>query len=276
MRKIIRVVACAGALLLVSSTHAAAKKTISNCRDVKDPRDRAYCLLLTDDAAALPLLEAIGLEIFHRSPVFGIADGQNFFYASENAGVIAAKTTEAPLMKMATADDPGAQLFAISGLKHMLSILRMGYAKGGKVDDVRFSKVIPSVTAVCLEKLQAGIEAIEIKAAGCLGESRDIRYSLPLTERAGSAKTVKTRDAAFRAFLEIGASEEGKENEVMKQLAHALEKPLSNPWQAEEVSYLGSVCGFLASNAPKERWAQEPAKTALKNIREEFPGPRRL
>ncbi|MHB8876484.1 MAG: hypothetical protein ACYC8T_22545 [Myxococcaceae bacterium] len=92
-----------GWLALLSLAPAAAnaekKGTVADCARQPPGREKAYCLLLTDDARALPELRDLALATGGDGSRWDIGVEQDFFYAAENAGVIAAKTTHEPLLE---------------------------------------------------------------------------------------------------------------------------------------------------------------------------------
>src|SRR5947209_7506880 len=139
-------------IVLLSATPVLAKGSVKECAGKATPRERAYCLLETNDRAAIPELIELALELASKDPELKITAAEDFFYAAENAGVIAAKTSDEALMQL-RGQDRASQLFATHALGHMLAILRMGYAKGGHDDEAALAARKPRVAKACLARV---------------------------------------------------------------------------------------------------------------------------
>ena len=226
-------------LLGLASASAEEKPTVADCARQPPSREKAYCLLLTDDARALPGLRDVALAKAGDGSIWDLGVEQDFFYAAENAGVIAAKTTHEPLLEYAASNSLVSQLFGTRALRHMLSILRMGYARGGDADEQRRVELSGVVARACAGKLASADRRLAIEALRCVGETHDEKYLPAVMKVVLTAKAAETRRVAVEALSDVQAS---SHHDELAKLAPVLSASLPKSWAA-------TTCGSRQTSA---------------------------
>lgn len=258
-------------LVVLCTGASASAETIDGCLKTEKLRARAGCLLKVEQPPSIPALHKVAQEMLEKDTIraregkVGIGARQDFFYAAENAGVIAAKTSEAGLYKLLAQKDKWTQLFALRGLSHMLSILKMGYAKGSAPDEKRRLQIKDPVVKKCLTKVKAKDEMILTEVASCIGQTRDNKHAKLLVKLIVASRSSKIQGAFYRALRQLPQlSQQAKE---LKPLAKVLGRPMPKKWSTDDVGIRADICGLLALYANHgDTWAKKPAQKAIKAI----------
>lgn len=250
--------------LALAASPAWAEGTVAKCLRAPPSREKAYCLLMTDDRAAIPALRDLALRKLGDGGKWSIGVEQDFFYAAENAGVLAAKTSHEELLEYADSNSLGPQLFGVRALRHMLSILRMGYAKGGAADEQRHEAMTPVVARVCKAKLGAADEHLAEEALRCAAETHDEKLLRAVVAVALSSVPSRIRRVALETLGDLGASRNKAE---LAKLAPLLSEPLPKRWLNDDVGIKSEACELLARVVDAtDRWAAEAAQAAISEI----------
>ncbi|MBA3452045.1 MAG: hypothetical protein H0T42_02980 [Deltaproteobacteria bacterium] len=230
----------------------------SNCRQPK-LRDRAFCLSKIEDASAITEL----LDVAKQMRLERYPSKQDFVYASENAGLVAAKTKTDRLVLIVSKGDATAQRFGLIALRHTLSILRMGYAQGGERDKAHRAKIVGPTGTVCRERLAANDREVVDVAFGCLAETADTTHVPAIVKATLRHEThAQLAVAGVRALGELG----GKLAEL-RPLVRLLENPLPDKWLVDDLSVRSETCRILARLVKEtDRWVHLPAKVAAERI----------
>jgi len=258
-------------LMVLCVCPAAMAKSIGACQKEKKLRSRAGCLLDVVQPGAIPALHKVAQEMLKKDTIrvregkVGIGARQDFFYAAENAGVIAAKTSEKGLYKLLGKKDRWTQLFALRGLSHMLSILRMGYAKGREPDEKRRAELKDPVVRKCLAKVRGKDEMILEEAAKCIGETRDNKHAKKLVQLIVRSRSSEVQSAFFQALKNLSRlSQQAKE---LRPLLKVLLRPMPKKWSTRDVWIRADICGLMARYVNHgDTWAQKPAEKAIEAI----------
>ncbi len=256
-------------LLLVSANGEADKNaSISSCERIKKLRKRAGCLLKVERPDAINALHSVAMKIYDTDYIrkkdghLGISGRQDFMYAAESAGVIAAKTSEGPLLTLRDSPNPWTQKFALRGLSHMLSILRMGHAKGGKSDQFRLAATKDSIATICFRSFQSKDAEVVVEAARCVGQTRDNKHTSVLVKLIVASRSAKTQRGVFLALKNL--SRLSQTAALLRPLTKILLRPLPKKWSSDDIWIRGDICGLLASHAKHgDQWAQTPAERAV-------------
>lgn len=260
----------AGLVVLCFGASASAE-TIDGCHKMEKLRERAGCLLKVEQPEAIPALLKVAQEMLAKDTIrvregkVGIGARQDFFYAAENAGVIAAKTSEGGLYQLLAQKEQWTLAFALRGLSHMLSILKMGYAKGSAPDEQRHQQIKDQVAKKCLGQVKVKDEMIVAEAAKCVGETRDNQYAAQLVSLIVSSRSAALQVGVFLALRNLPQlSQRVKE---LRPLAQVLGRPMSEKWSTDDVSIRADICGLLALYANHgDTWAKKPAEKAIDAI----------
>ncbi len=230
----------------------------ARCRDDAKPRAESFCLLKIAEEGTIGRLLDLGLKtqapLREHQPMWFHDDAA----ATDNAGVIAAKTSERELFAMLRDPDPSIEGFALVALEHMLAILRMGYANGHDLDDVRLVAMRPRVADACAPFVGSDDVRVVLSAIRCLREASDKRFA-PMLARvvvAHSSMTVKAQ-AAQGAWIAPLAPP------IARRIAAFLETPMNARWYGEDVHARDAACSLLR-NAVTARpaWIGHAAATA--------------
>jgi len=239
---------------------AAAEGT--NCESKPKLRDRAYCYLQSDAEASIAPLFAVGRAMV-KDAKYPRAAWQDFTYAAENAGVLAAKTSDAPLHAGLRSADETDHVFAIRALGHMLSILRMGYGNGGAADSAnRKLRLAPAHTA-CLATLSARNEELLRAGGDCLKEIGEPADAMPLID-AVLARSDAPKDQAY--LVDVLARVRHIPEAGLRKLVPILEQPLGKSWSHDEVFMRGHICQMMLNTVRGQGWAKKAAVAAVSEI----------
>lgn len=246
-------------------------ETIADCEKIDKLRGRAACLLKTEQEQAIAQLHTLALEMYDKDYIrqkdghLGIGGRQDMLYAAENAGVIAGKTSEAQLYKLLGQKTTWSQIFALRALSHMLSILRMGYAKGGDADKTRLEAVGPKVAKACARLFRSREGEVVEEAAKCVGQTRDNRHAAALVGLLVKAPSSKVQRSVFGALRNL--SQLSAQVRALRPLVKVLLRPMPKKWSSDDVWIRGDICGLLSLHANHgDTWAKKPADAALKAI----------
>lgn len=253
---------------LVQSAAAAPDPRIATCRQEQKLRNQSACLSKIVDAATTQAVIDAQLDVAREAlvarPEQSISGRQDFEYAAENAGIVAAKTSIDRLTAHVVKGDATAQRFGLRGLAHALSLLRMGYANGGDRDRQMRAEILGAVGSTCRERLASPDELVITEAFRCVGETRDRQHAAAMVKAiANAAQRGKLARAGVLALREI----EGLDAATVKPLVRILENPLPASASSDDVWVRADVCRLFSSVLTgSERWAQLPAKTAAERI----------
>lgn len=230
----------------------------SNCRQPK-LRERAYCLSkIEDESAITELLDVAKQMLLERYP-----SDQDFVYAAETAGLVAAKTKTDRLVLIVTKGDATAQRFGLVALRHTLSTLRQGYAQGGERDAAHRAKIVGPTGTVCRERLAATDHEVVAAAFGCLAETADTAHVPAIVKTTLQHDThAQLAVAGVRALGELGGA-----LAELRPLVRLLENPMPDQWLADDVAIRAETCRIFAGLVKEtDRWVHLPAKTAAERI----------
>ncbi|MBL9017641.1 MAG: hypothetical protein JNL83_25855 [Myxococcales bacterium] len=268
MRSRAGVVVVVGLVLArVGASVAGPDPRIAACRQEAKLRQQSFCLAkLTDEATAAAVIDAqleVAREALTAGPAKTISAREDFEYAAENAGIVAAKISVARLTAHVTKGDATAQRFGLRGLGHALSLLRMGYANGGDRDRQKRKEIVGPVGATCRERLAAQDELVVTEAFRCVGETRDARHAAAVVKATLRVQKAKLARAGVLALKDL----EGLELAEVRPLVRILETPLPASVSSDDVWVRGDVCRLLSGLVGDgDRWAQLPARTAAERI----------
>lgn len=245
-------------LVALCSAASAQVEQRSNCRQPK-LRERAFCLSkIENESAITELLDVAKQMLLERYP-----SKDDFVYAAENAGLVAAKTKTDRLVLIVTKGDATAQRFGLIGLRHALSILRMGYAQGGERDTAHRAKIVGPTGTICRERLAATNHEVVDVAFRCLAETADPAHVPAIVKATLLHETdAQLAIAGVRALGDLnGALAE------LRPLVRLLENPMPDKWLTDDVSVRSETCRLFAPlvNAA-DRWIHLPARTAAERI----------
>jgi len=232
------------------------------CRAEKTPRKESFCILKTADEGALARL----LEIGKANPTrFDPHLPTVFSYeasASENAGVIAAKTSERDLVTMLADPDAATEGFALRALAHMMSILRMGYATGMEPDNARRAAIAPQIVDACAPFVGHDDVRVALTAIRCLKESGGARHAALLARVVAAHPSPAVKADAAGAF-----SGDKLDASVARVIARWLETPMTSSWMLEDVHGREAACWLLDRAVPsRPSWVGRAAAIAQREI----------
>jgi hypothetical protein len=245
-----------------SSEARAAVATGTNCVAEPKLRERAYCYLQSDAEASIAPLFAVGRAMV-KEPKYPTAAWQDFTYAAENAGVLAAKTSDAQLHAGLQSADETDPIFAIRALGHMLSILRMGYGAGGDADSVNRKLRLAPAHAACLATLSARDERLLRAGGDCLKEIGEPSDVSPLID-AVLARADAPKQQAF--LVDVLASVGRVPEAGLRKLVPILEQPLSKSWSHDELYMRSRICQMMLNTVRGQRWAMRAGAAAVGEI----------
>lgn len=237
---------------------------ITSCQEPMKLRERAFCLSKIEDERAIDALLAVARQTLTARPEQSISPREDFEYAAENAGIVAAKTSVAGLDAHVATGDTTAQRFGLRGLGHALSLLRMGYAHGGDRDRTKRAEIVRPVGDRCRERLASPEELVVSEAYRCLGETRDARHAVDLVQaivaRSDRSALARTGVTALRELDKLDVT-------AVRPLVRLIENPMPARTTSDDVWIRADVCRLLASVVgPSDTWAQLAAKTAAERI----------
>jgi hypothetical protein len=228
-------------------------------------RDQAHCYLKTESEDAIEPLFEIGHAVSHEVDKIPLSDWQDFSYAAENAGMIAAKTHDTRLYAAMKSPHRSARLFAIWALRQELVMLRVGLGHGREADAPVRAQRLPAVHAACLAALADPADGpLVTAAADCLEEIGDVSDGPPLVDaivRYPNDPTV----GAHLAAIALPISPFPRVSLV--KLRPLLEQPVPEKWTHDWVSVRRDICKLLLRETPaSEAWAQQAAAIAVHEI----------
>jgi len=239
---------------------AAAEGT--NCESKTKLRERAFCYLESDAEASIAPLFAVGRAMVKEGK-YPTSEWQDFTYAAENAGVLAAKTSDAQLYAGLQSADTTDHVFAIRALGHMLSILRMGYGNGGATDSANRKLRLGSAHTACLATLSTRDQQLLRAGGDCLKEIGEPSDATPLIDTV-LARMDAPKDQAY--LVDILPSLRHIPEAGLRKLAPILQQPLSKSWSHDELFMRGRICQMMLNTVRGQAWARKAAVAAVSEI----------
>lgn len=230
----------------------------ARCRDDAKPRAESFCLLKIAEEGAIGRLLDLGRQTEAKARDHSPSRFHDDAAATDNAGVIAATTSERELFAMLRDPDPSIEGFALAALEHMLAILRMGYANGHDLDEPRLATMRPRVAEACAPFVGAENLRVVLTAIACLREASDKRFA-PMLARAVAvhpSMSVKTEAARGAWIVPLTPL-------VARRIAAFLETPMNDRWYSEDVTARDGACNLLrAAVTARPAWIGHAAATA--------------
>jgi hypothetical protein len=260
-----------------SPSAVAASRLGKHCGAELKIRDKAACYLESGSEQSIDPLFELGSTLAHRANASDTGDPlswQDFTYAAENAGVLAAKTREDRLYAGLTSPDETHHLFAVVAIRHMLAILRQGNAHGTAADAPVRAERLAHAHAACLTALGAGYAMMVRAGADCLREIGDPTDGGPLLE----AVIGHPNDSKLQAHLaSVALTVPHFPAETLPRLRPILEQPLTAHWCQEDIDLKAAICTILARELPAtEPWPEEAAAAAAREVGDRRGGQARL
>jgi hypothetical protein len=249
----------------------------THCEAEVKLRARAFCYLQSGSEDAIDPLFELGRTLGHEAMASRVqipAVWQDFTYAAENAGVLAAKTQDARLYAGLESPHQTYHLFAIVAIHHMLAILRQGNARGKDADAPVRAERLAKAHVACRAALGDKYGMMVTSAADCLKEIGDPTDGGPLLE----AAVDHPGDSKLQSHLvDIAAALPPYPVATLQKLRPLLEQPMPVRWTQEDINLRSTICTILARELPaSETWPQAAAAVAAREVGDARGGPARV
>jgi hypothetical protein len=227
------------------------------------PRQIALCYLESNAETSIEPLFALGRALAEKAAKYSFY-WQDFTYAAENAGALAAKTRDARLYVGIADSNEAEQLFAVHAIRQMLAKLRWGQAKGKESDDAVRSERLARAHAACLSKLTAQSTMLVNAATDCLKEVHDSGDTAAMIDVGVANPSLEVQ----AHVLDVASIVAGPcPTASLKKLVPLLQTPLQPSWKAADVSLRGSACRILLrGGGAREPWAKKAAAIAAREV----------
>jgi hypothetical protein len=241
---------------------------VRSCVAEKTARDQAYCYLKTESEDAIDPLFEIGHSVSHEAETISTWDMQDFTYAAENAGVVAAKTSDTKLYAGLQSPHRSYRLFAIIAIRHMLATLRWGHVHGADADAPVRVQRLPRAHATCLAAVADPTYGMLVSAgADCLKEIGDPTDGPALVD---AIVRHPDEDVLQAHLTEAALTMSPFPKESLVKLRPVLERPLPRPWTHDSVKMRGDICKLLLREMPatpaSDPWPRQAAAVAVRQI----------
>jgi hypothetical protein len=227
-------------------------RTVAECTALRraHPLTKIACLRDTCDARAVDELLTLARALERHRAAFPLTVDRDLGAAYQAAGVVAARTSEAALLKMA--EDPQADGFA-----HRFALEALAGAAGAPGVSSERRQAVGATCARSLEHVGSDRE-LEKAALRCLGHSNDRGALTALVARAVASPSWEVKRAAVAGIAALGPKADDRDR--LAPLTKVLEAPVPTPAEPDETAVRGEICQLL--EAPLGGAAKAAAKRA--------------
>ena len=236
----------------------------TSCESKANLRLAAGCYLNLGIEEGIGPLFVIGRAFAEQAVRFPISAWQDFVFAAENAGTLAAMTHDDRLYTGIGQASETDQLFAVHAITHMLAKFRWGQIHGKDADAAVRRERLPRAHAACLNGLGTTSGMLVRASADCLDEIHDPADTAAMI-RAGVASS-DTETVSHVLGLASTAADPFPTTDL-QTLTPLLEKPVTAQWRANDLTARGAACRILLrGGASGQAWAKKAAGIAAKEV----------